>query len=190
MKSSSTIRMLTIAIIILAMVPASAMAISKSDLISSYQSQSGSSPSKTTISPPPIAPESTTPSAWVTPTPVPSSGKSLFPSWFVPSSWEIPSKSNTPFTRPNIYPTPTPTPTPSPAPTPHALKTCPPDVPVGELHFLDRMRSTGGTYQYGAVDDAGEQFRIGRGCSCNCTYYNINEGWDVVNKVPCDSLFK
>ena len=190
MNHQSTIRIIITVVITFALISASAMAISKSDLISSYKSQSGSSPSKPIGSPTSPSRASATPSVWVTPTPVPSSGKSFFPSWFVPSSWEIPSKENTPFTRPNIYPTPTPAPTPSPAPTPHVLKTCPPDVPVGELHFLDRMRSTDGTYQYGAVDDAGEQFRIGRGCLCNCSYYDINEGWDVVKKVPCDSLLK
>jgi hypothetical protein len=192
MKSSSTVRMLIIGMVVLALISASAMAISKSDLISSYKSQSGSSPSKPMISPTSPSPASTIPSAWVTPTPVPSSGKSLFPSWFVPSSWEIPSKSNTPFTRPTIYPTPTPTPTPSPAPTPHVLKTCPPDLPVGELHFNDWMRYTDannpGVYLYEAVDDSGQYFRVGRGCPCNCTYYE--RFGDEELKRPCDSLFK
>jgi hypothetical protein len=186
MKQRNTIRVLIIGILVLALVSASAMAISKSDLLASYTSQSGNIPSKPIVSPTWTYPTPETPSSdvvepiptWTIPTPVPSSGKSYFPSWFTPSSRVTPS----------IYPTPTPTPT--PAPTPSVLKTCPPDVPVGVLHFYDRMRYTDGTYLYGAVDDSGAEFRVGKGCSCNCTYYDLNEGWDVVKTAPCDSLFK
>ena len=177
--------MLIIGVLILALVSASAMAISKSDLLASYKSQSGNIPSKPIGSPTWTYPTPGIPSSdaiepiptWTIPTPVPSSEKSYFPSWFIPSSQVSPS----------IYPTPTPTPT--PVSTPSVLNTCPPDIPIDELHF-GRIRYTDGTYLYGAVDDSGAKFRVGKGCPCNCTYYDLNAGWDVVKTAPCDSLFK
>jgi hypothetical protein len=87
------------------------------------------------------------------------------------------------------YTYPTPTPTPTPAPTVRVLNTCPPDIPVGELHF-GRIRYTDGTYLYNVFDDNGTEWRVGEGCPCDCTYYDLNAGWDVVKTGPCDSLFK
>ena len=87
------------------------------------------------------------------------------------------------------YTSPTPTPTPTPAPTVRVLNTCPPDIPVGELHF-GRIRYTDGTYLYNVFDDSGTEWRVGEGCPCDCTYYDLNAGWDVVKTGPCDSLFK
>jgi hypothetical protein len=113
--------------------------------------------------------------SWGSPTPNPSSINSLLPPWFIPSSSVTHS----------IYLTPTPTPT----PTFSSLKTCPPDIPFGELHFYDRMRASDGTYLYGAVDDIGAKFRVRRGCPCNCTYYDLKAGWNVIKAGPCDNLF-
>jgi hypothetical protein len=118
-------------IVILALLYSPTLAIiSKSDLISYYnQTNPIRIPTPTPTQTPLI------PSVWSTPTPVPSSGKSLFPSWFVPSCWEIPQKENTLFTRPSIYPTPTPTPSPVPNPPPTGCgyASCPPAIPVGYL---------------------------------------------------------
>jgi hypothetical protein len=128
MKSSSTVRMLIIGIVILAPISASAMAISKSDLISSYQSQSGPGYTKPVGSDTSSKP--TTSPAWPspTPTPVPSRGRSLFPSWFSPSPRLSPFDNVSPYVKPAVYPTPT-------------ISTedtggyipCPPAVPVGSL---------------------------------------------------------
>jgi hypothetical protein len=154
MKHLTTFRMLIISAIILALVSTSTMAISKSDLISSYKVQPGASYNKSNctdlISKPIIIPTWTSPTplalpsdgesvpVWVIPTRVPSSGESYFPPWFMPSFWEIPSKNNTPFTRPSIYPTTTPTPPPAPTATPLpssgcGYASCPPGKPVRYL---------------------------------------------------------
>jgi hypothetical protein len=170
-------------LVIFAIVCSPVLAISKLELIAFYKGEPAPDMSVgvviinyTTLSPTPT-PTPYIPSAWAIPTPVPSSEKSYFPSWFIPSSQVSPS----------IYPTPTPTPT--PVSTPSVLNTCPPDIPIDELHF-GRIRYTDGTYLYGAVDDSGAKFRVGKGCPCNCTYYDLNAGWDVVKTAPCDSLFK
>jgi len=183
MKYRSTLITLTIAVIILTLISTSAMAISKSDLISSYKSQSGSS-LKPMISPTPAAPIPSTPSEissfqrLVMPTPTSSSGNLYLLSRFSSSSGKL-----------TVSPTPTPTPTPTPVSTVSVLNTCPPDIPIGELHF-GRIRYTDGTYLYNVFDDDGTRWRVGEGCSCTCTYYDLNAGWDVVKTGPCDSLFK
>jgi hypothetical protein len=165
--------------VIFTIVCSPALAISKLSLIAQYKSEMVPVTNPMVINinyttPPPTPTPTPYVTSWAIPTPVPSSVKSYFPSWFIPSS-RVP---------PSIYPSPT------PASTPSVLNTCPPDIPAGELHFYDRMRATDGTYLYGAVDDSGAKFRVGKGCPCNCTYYDLNAGWDVVKTAPCDSLFK
>jgi hypothetical protein len=71
MKYTSSVRVLIITVIILALVSASAMAVSKSDLISFYRSPSGTTPSKSIASPISPSPTPTTFPVWALPTPVP-----------------------------------------------------------------------------------------------------------------------
>jgi hypothetical protein len=169
-------RTIIIAVIILALISASAMAISKSDLISSFKSQSGSSLSKPMISPTPTDPIPSTPSevspfpSWAIPTPIPSSGKSYFPSWFSPSSG-----------KPIVSPTPTLNP--SRTGDSSAYIRCPPGIPVGPLTrtwctcmsyinattgevFDDDCRdSEGNPYPIG-VDRLGKYYLVKPGCPC------------------------
>jgi len=178
MKHESTVRILIIAVVILALVSASATAVSKSDLISSYKSQSGTPPSKPMISPTPTALIPSTPSEissfpiWAMPTPIPSSGNSYFPSWFSPSSGE-----------PIVSPTPTPN-SPSATGDSSAYIRCSPGIPVGpltrtwctcmsyvnattgEVFDADCRDSKGNPYPIG-VDRLGNYYLVKPGCPCN-----------------------
>jgi hypothetical protein len=132
MKNSTAFRMVIIGALILALVSASAMAISKSDLIAFHKMQVAPDSdffviiNFTTILPTPT-PTPDIPSMWAVPTPAPSPG---LPSWFNPSYSLIPWMSS----YPPITPTPTPTPGSSSSTSSGcAYASCPPAVPVGYL---------------------------------------------------------
>jgi hypothetical protein len=105
MRYTSSVRVLIIAVIILALISASAMAISKSDLISSYKAPSGTTPSKSPVSPTSPSPIPTTSPVWTLPTPIPTSGNSYFPSWFAPALPVFPSKGGSSSLKPTLVPT-------------------------------------------------------------------------------------
>ena len=178
MRYTSSVRVLIITVILLALISASAMAISKSDLISSYKSQSGSSASSKSMNyPTPVAPNPSTQSeislfpSWAIPTPISSSGNSYVPSWFSPSS-----------RKPIVSPTPTPS-SPSRTGDSSAYIRCPPEIPVGpltrtwctcmsyinattgEVFDADCRDSEGNPYPIG-VDRLGDYYLVKPGCPC------------------------
>lgn len=189
----STLITLIIAVIILALISTPAMAISKSDLlsfyksqsgstssmaiseselISSYKSQSGSSP-KPMISPTPVTPNPSTPSEissfqrLVMPIPTSSSVNLYFPSRFSSLSGRL-----------IVSPTP-----PSTTGDSSAYIRCPPGIPVGpltrtwctcmcyidattgEVFDADCMDSEGNSYPIG-VDRFGNYYLVKPGCQC------------------------
>jgi len=179
--------MLIIGAVILALISASAMATSKSDLFVSYKSQSSSGlnklnstdiPFKPIVIPTwaPLTPQKSESSFaqspdLAMPTPIPSSGNSYFPYWFSPSSG-----------KPIVSPTPNPNP-PSTTGDSSAYIRCPPGIPVGpltrtwctcmsyinattgDIFDADCRDSKGNPYPIG-VDRLGNHYLVKPGCPC------------------------
>jgi hypothetical protein len=161
MKNRTTLRLLIIGAIVLALVSTSTVAISKSDLLSYYQSQPGAGQNKSMVIPPwaPLTPQ--IPSK-ETIEPVPTM---VIPTFSIPS-FETPSHPSW-FNTDNPFPKFIAKPIQPLFPEEDTgdYLACPPYIPVGELHFTQGIfHVPHGENYHIATDDAGVTFVIKEGC--------------------------
>jgi hypothetical protein len=157
-----------------------AMGISKSDLIAFYKDQpfpdqgtpetSANFSVSISFSHPTTLPTPTpTPyvASWGSPTPIPTSGNSSFPSWILSPSWMIPWKSDSSLIKPIVTPTPT---SPPSSPTSYTYPpSCPPAVPIRYLEhtwcscMAYRNEITGEVVGEECINpDTGQRYPIGK----------------------------